>query len=149
MAFKNIEHLRTHGPTPGDALPGQRKPEHRRCGVRVFRTAGARGKTVNADHLRPIYYLDTHGREAVVRAFAEAHPNLVDTKSKEGFVRICSRQGRSWKEAARTVADSLGLESHTVDGGGFDSSAEHICPACGEDVNTMIPNHLTNDCEAT
>lgn len=85
----------------------------------------------------------------MVRVFAEEHQNLIEAKSKEGFVRIFSRHGQSWKEAARAVASDLGLESHTGPGGAFDASGEPICPACGEDVDTKIPTHLTGDCEAT
>lgn len=149
MAVTNLEFLRDHGPTPGIDLPAQRKPEHRFHGIRILRVSGARGKTVNVERLQPIYYLDEHDQKTVVRAFADAHPAFVDAKSTEGFVRVFSRQGRSWKAAARTVAAELGLESHTAEGGAFDADAEHVCPACGEDVDTRIPTHLTGDCEAT
>lgn len=149
MADKNIEYLRKYGPTLGEHLPGQRKPKQRAQGVRVFRLAGARGETVNADRLRAIYHLDSHDSRAVVGAFADAHPKLVDAKSKEGFVRIISRRGTAWKEAACIVSDELNLESHTDGGGVFDADAEHICPACRMDIDTKLPTHLTGDFEAT
>lgn len=95
--------------------------------------------------LTDIYYLGEHDPVSVVRAFCDVNPNFVEEKSRTGFVRLFGNHGSEFKEAAREVADEIGLEGKAPTGD-FDTRNGVECPRCGEEVPDM-PGHLRNGCD--
>lgn len=128
MPSQNIEYLRDNGPAPKKDLPVEAKARHRADSVNIFRVTGTRGASTNREPLAPIYYHDEHDPEAVVRAFCDAHPAFVEGKSKRAFTRQVGNHGQTFREAARRIADDVGIEGEHHGGGRWEPGDAGECP---------------------
>lgn len=103
MTSKNIEHLREHGPTPKSELPNNKvSTSDRANGAWKFTISGTRQGTADplGGNIDPVWYLEgEHDRAAVVRAFLDANPQLVEAKSRSGLRAMMRRNGSMWHDA--------------------------------------------------
>lgn len=108
----NVAYLREHGPAPVDDLPNDSiSLSDRIAGVWKFKVNGRTRGHASADaaggRVSLVAYLpEEHPREAVIAAFLEANPRLVEHKSRAGLRRLLRRQGRPWHDAIDAVYPS-------------------------------------------
>lgn len=109
MASKNVEYLREHGPSTYEELPsGKVSASDRRNGIWKFKLEGTTTNGGSSDstggHINLVYYLkDEHSKEAVLRAFLDANPRLVETKTRKGLRGMLRQQGRQWYDVIDEV----------------------------------------------
>lgn len=93
-----VDHLREHGPTPVDELPNGRVTTREKLrGADSFALADSGATTAVA------YLVDGHDEAAVLRAFFDHNPGLVEGTSFHHLVRELGDHGRRWQAAGRAV----------------------------------------------
>lgn len=106
MTSEVIEYLREHGPTTAADLPGDVKTHDRMNGAwRFDLNVNSRGSAQNAGgRVQGVWYLEgEHDREAVVRAFLDENPRLVESKMRRALRQMLRRNGRQWHDAIDEV----------------------------------------------
>lgn len=143
VARNNIAYLDENGPTRSDALPSRVTARDRESGVRKFTLRGDNGNAANmGGPTTPVYYLDRHQKTAVLRAFLDANPELVEEKPRRAIHRLVTNHGTGWLEAARDVTGDY-YEDREVPGATASSYTQtHECDFCGETVEGKYPTHL-------
>ena len=145
MATINIEHLRSEGPSPKSELPGDIYIGDKEQGLAVFKLRGS-GQTRLGGPITWIYYLASHDKETVIRAFLEVNPDFVEEKTRKGFHRMVRSHGLSWGEAAREVSsDYFGQGENPKPEGWIPE--EQDCPLCGATFYGALANHLEAECK--
>ena len=151
MTSGNVYHLERNPPATREELPFRPTTSDKFDGLRSFTVRGGHGNgAAMGGKVTRIYFIDEHEREAVVRAFLDANPQLIEAKSRRSLVGAIGGHGRSWRAAARTViGEFYDDESQSTNNEGF-QGGEKECSLCGESVSiNRYPNHLANECEAT
>ena len=103
---KNVRHLRDHGPTPGSGLPSSSLgSSDKRYGLTKFSiNTGQTGAGLS----EPVYYLfDDHEPEAVLRAYFERNPQVLENRTRKAIVTEVGTHGRDWRAAAKVVLDEI------------------------------------------
>lgn len=89
------------------------------------------------------------GVKSFVRAFYEAHPTFVEGKTKRAFTRLMGNVGQVFRDAARRLADGIGIEGEWRGRGTWEWGDAGECPLSGTAVETQLSTHHHNDCSAT
>lgn len=151
MTSGNVSHLKQNPPTTRDELLFEPSMSDKVDGLHSFTLRGEHGDAAAmGGNVTPVYYIDDHEYEDVIRAFLEANPRLVESKTWRGLVSAIGSHGRSWRTAAREVLDEFyddGPQSTNKEG--FKDGTKK-CTLCGESVSiNTYPNHLASNCEGT
>lgn len=145
MGSENAQYLAENGPVPGEDLPVERGTAGRMAGVRRFTLRGSGGGPGQmGGPVTSVYYLKSHAKADVIRAFLDANPGLVESTDKRGFHHMIRAHGPSWVDAARAVTDDY-FEAPESRGEQPGAIEEKTCPFCEADVK-LLPRHLADDC---
>lgn len=104
-----VAYLLSNGPSEKADLPeSEVAVADKFAGVTSFRVSSTESSPeANGGRVTPVYYLHAdHSKHAVVEAFLDANPALIDSKSRHGLLQTMESAGSEWVAAASDVLDA-------------------------------------------
>lgn len=97
-----IKYLRENGPSTIEELPHRPTAAERHQGIWRFKASAG-----NSCRTHTVYYLKSHSKEQVIRAWCNANDVVDDVPKKQLAITLAEAGGRSWRKPIRTVLNDL------------------------------------------